>query len=65
MFICQVCHTVQKAGVKQERVVIEKRYKEYFDKSKQLVGKGWEIVRELVCCWQCKCNVLEAQREEQ
>lgn len=53
MFKCQRCGTQQQAGVKPVVVVAEKRDVEYKTPQGQVIGKGWEIVREArlgPCC---------------
>jgi uncharacterized protein YqkB len=57
MFKCGSCRAQQAKGVKTTRLVVERRPKDYtrLDKNGQpvLIGRGWEIVRELLVCPPC------------
>lgn len=55
MFNCAGCKTVQPAGTKAFRVVVEKRLKVYADGS-----KGWEIAKEANLCEHCY-NAIEVK----
>jgi hypothetical protein len=54
MFKCDNCGGNQPKGVKAERAVVERRDVEYKDEKGALLGKGWEIVRELLLCKVCR-----------
>jgi hypothetical protein len=56
MFKCNNCGGQQAPGVKPQKAVIERRDKVYTDKkdAKKIIGKGWEIVRELALCGECR-----------
>jgi hypothetical protein len=58
MFRCNNCGGVQTKGVKTERAVVERRNVEYTEKDKngkdRVIGRGWEIVKELVLCKICR-----------
>jgi hypothetical protein len=51
MFKCNKCHKVTKSREKQERVVVEKRDKEYWNGYK--TSQGWEIKKEIFVCESC------------
>jgi hypothetical protein len=53
MFKCDNCGGQQGPGVKTAKAVVERRDKVYEEDGK-VVGKGWEIVRELTLCTECR-----------
>jgi len=54
MFICQVSGRLSASGEKPVRIVTEKRERVYFvrtrDGNQKEIGRGWEIVTELLVC---------------
>ncbi len=61
MFKCQNCSTTVPAGQPMNKVVTEKRHKNYenfikrgmFDKGRMVYSEGWEIVKEIAACPAC------------
>lgn len=58
MFNCQNCGKTSFRRHKPKHVVIETREKEYtgYDpeiKRTRIIGRGWEIAKELICCEPC------------
>jgi hypothetical protein len=53
MFRCDNCGGQQPKSTKSFKAVVERRDVEYKDANGKVLGKGWEIVRELTlggCC---------------
>ena len=63
MFICKVCVTQSKPHVKPERIVVEKRAKDYHDDRGRLAGTGYETVREVLVCGECAKMILGGRHE--
>ena len=57
MFICQKCNKLTDPGKPQNKIVVETREKEYFERNKygklEVIGKGFEIVKEINVCENC------------
>ena len=48
MFRCQVTGKLSRLGDKMNKIVVEKREKEYKNpETGEVVGRGWEIVKEI------------------
>lgn len=47
MFKCDMTGKVSKPGEKPVRVVVERREKVYRDDEGRVLGRGWEIAKEL------------------
>jgi hypothetical protein len=48
MFRCEVTGKLSKPGDKMNKIVVEKRDKEYKDpETGEVIGRGWEIVKEI------------------
>ncbi len=54
MFKCGKCAKSSEPGEKMSREIVEVRNVSYFDKDGDLIGKGWEIVKEINICPRCK-----------
>jgi hypothetical protein len=54
MFRCDNCGGQQPKGAKTSKAVVERRDKVYKDADGKVLGKGWETVRELTLCSECK-----------
>ena len=56
MFICDKCKEVSQPGQKQNKVVTETRFVEYFEgegDDRHKTGKGVETVKEVALCNKC------------
>jgi hypothetical protein len=53
MYICDQCHLSSKPREQLTRIVTEKRSRTYLGADQQVVGTGWEIVREINLCPRC------------
>jgi len=54
MFQCDNCGGIQAKGVKAQKAVVERRDVVYTDAANKPIGKGWEIVKELTLCGECR-----------
>ena len=54
MFKCDNCGGQQVAGVKPQRAVLERRDVQYRNAKGEIIGTGWEIVREVDLCGECR-----------
>lgn len=46
MFKCSLTKKVSQPGEKPVKIVTKRRNKQYFNRDKELVADGWEIVEE-------------------
>ena len=56
MYRCDKCHEVTKPGERVNKIVEEKRDKVY-EYDGVIIGKGWEVVREIKVCAECAKTV--------
>jgi uncharacterized Zn finger protein len=56
MIHCENCGKMTKPKIKPIRIIVEKREKVYYednDPEKKVIGKGWEIAKEMLVCKDC------------
>jgi hypothetical protein len=53
MFRCDNCNNVTTKGEPMTRRVVKKRDRVYLGLAGSVVGRGWEIVKELGLCPRC------------
>jgi hypothetical protein len=54
LFKCNNCGGQQGKGTKAQKAVVDRRDVTYVDKAGKVIGKGWEIVKELLLCGECR-----------
>jgi hypothetical protein len=47
MFKCPITKKTSRPGEKPVRVIVERRDREYKNDDGQVIGRGWEIVKEI------------------
>ncbi len=52
-FRCEFCHKAMPQKTSPEIVIVKHREKEYTNEAGEIVGKGWEIVKEAHVCKKC------------
>jgi rubredoxin len=64
MYKCSVCGGLQRERIPQNRIVVGKREKTYYrGNTSEVIGKGWEIVKEEICCKKCSDEFEMAHAE--
>jgi len=53
MFRCDNCGGQQLPRTKMQHAVVERRDVDYKNEKGDILGKGWEIVKELALCGEC------------
>ena len=59
MFICDICDTCTQPHEPMTRLVAETRPRAYRNPWGDVIGRGWEIVRERAACPRCALAAQE------
>lgn len=53
MFKCEQCSKTTKPYEKATKKITQTRKRDYFNEKEQLIGSGFEIVKEITVCVDC------------
>lgn len=59
MFYCAECKKLTLPGTGQESVITETRNKLYYNHKNELIGEGYEIVKESKVCSPCHTSITK------
>ena len=59
MYKCGNCGINSEASEKMTKVVVEKRNKIYTGTFGEVIGQGWEIVKEIGVCLKCALHLKD------
>ena len=61
MYKCGICGKQTESGQRSNKIVTEKREKEYRTRDGRTT-KGWEIAKEVLTCEKCRFGVISEEK---